>query len=176
MPWTDRRARIEETSAARGAAQADLESSERNLERGSLRQAFLIILNVPFALVGGVIALFLSGQNLSVAASVGFIALFGVAVLNGVVMVSYFNQLRREGATLEEAILKGGELRLRPVLMTALVASLGLIPLLFATGPGSEIQRPLAIVVVGGLVTSTLLTLFVLPILYRWFQAREIAS
>lgn len=176
MPWTDRRARIEETSAARGAAQADLESSERNLERGSLRQAFLIILNVPFALVGGVIALFLSGQNLSVAASVGFIALFGVAVLNGVVMVSYFNQLRREGATLEEAILKGGELRLRPVLMTALVASLGLIPLLFATGPGSEIQRPLAIVVVGGLVTSTLLTLFVLPILYRWFQARETAS
>ena len=99
-----------------------------------------------------------------------------MAVLNGVVMVSYFNQLRREGATLEEAILKGGELRLRPVLMTALVASFGLIPLLFATGPGSEIQRPLAIVVVGGLVTSTLLTLFVLPILYRWFQARETAS
>jgi cobalt-zinc-cadmium resistance protein CzcA len=141
---------------------------------GSLRNAFLIILNLPFALVGGVIGLFLSGQNLSVAASVGFIALFGVAVLNGVVMVSYFNQLRREGASLEEAILKGGVLRLRPVLMTALVASLGLIPLLFATGPGSEVQRPLAVVVIGGLVSSTLLTLFVLPILYRWFERREV--
>ncbi len=140
---------------------------------GSLRNATLIVLNIPFALIGGVIGLFISGQNLSVAASVGFIALFGVAVLNGVVMVSYFNQLRREGATLEDAIVRGGELRLRPVLMTALVAALGLIPLLIATGPGSEIQRPLASVVVGGLVTSTLLTLFLLPILYRWLERRD---
>ena len=137
---------------------------------GSLRNAVLIVLNIPFALIGGVIGLSVSGQNLSVAASVGFIALFGVAVLNGVVMVSYFNQLRREGATLGDAILRGGELRLRPVLMTALVGALGLIPLLVATGPGSEIQRPLASVVVGGLVTSTLLTLFLLPILYRWLE------
>ena len=141
---------------------------------GSVRNAFLIILNVPFALVGGVIALFLTGQNLSVAASVGFIALFGVAVLNGIVMVSYFNQLRREGASLGDAVLRGGELRLRPVLMTAFAASLGLIPLLLATGPGSEVQRPLAVVVVGGLVSSTMLTLFVLPILYRWFERREV--
>ncbi len=141
---------------------------------GSLRNAVLIVLNIPFALIGGVIGLFISGQNLSVAASVGFIALFGVAVLNGVVMVSYFNQLRREGATLQDAILRGGELRLRPVLMTALVGGLGLIPLLIASGPGSEIQRPLASVVVGGLVTSTLLTLFLLPILYRWLERRDV--
>jgi cobalt-zinc-cadmium resistance protein CzcA len=141
---------------------------------GSLRNAFLIVLNVPFALIGGVIGLYLSGQNLSVAASVGFIALFGVAVLNGVVMVSYFNQLRREGASLDQAVMQGGLLRLRPVLMTATIASLGLIPLLLATGPGSEIQRPLAVVVVGGLVTSTLLTLFLLPILYRWFERRDV--
>ncbi len=141
---------------------------------GSLRNAMLIVLNIPFAMIGGVIGLFLSGQNLSVAASVGFIALFGVAVLNGVVMVSYFNQLRREGATLQDAVLRGGELRLRPVLMTALVAALGLIPLLVASGPGSEIQRPLASVVVGGLVSSTLLTLFVLPILYRWLERRDV--
>jgi cobalt-zinc-cadmium resistance protein CzcA len=141
---------------------------------GSIRNALLIILNVPFALVGGVVGLYASGQNLSVAASVGFIALFGVAVLNGVVMVSYFNQLRREGASLEDAVLRGGELRLRPVLMTAMVAAFGLIPLLVATGPGSEIQRPLATVVVGGLLTSTLLTLLVLPILYRFFERREV--
>ena len=141
---------------------------------GSLSNALLIILNVPFALVGGVVALFVSGQNLSVAASVGFIALFGVAVLNGVVMVSYFNQLRREGASLEEAVLRGGELRLRPVLMTALVAGFGLLPILLAQGPGSEIQRPLASVVVGGLISATLLTLFVLPILYRWLERREV--
>lgn len=140
----------------------------------SLRNAILIVLNIPFALIGGVIGLYISGQNLSVAASVGFIALFGVAVLNGVVMVSYFNQLRREGATLKDAVLRGGELRLRPVLMTALVGALGLIPLLIASGPGSEIQRPLASVVVGGLVTSTLLTLFLLPILYRWLERRDV--
>ncbi len=139
---------------------------------GSIRNAALIIMNVPFALVGGVFALWWSGQFLSVPSSVGFIALFGVAVLNGVVMVSYFNQLLAEGYPLEEAVRKGAMLRLRPVLMTATVASLGLIPLLIATGIGSEVQRPLATVVVGGLVTSTLLTLIVLPVLYTWFPAR----
>lgn len=139
---------------------------------GSVRNALLIIMNVPFALVGGVFALWLTGQFLSVPSSVGFIALFGVAVLNGVVMVSYFNQLLVEGYELETAIRKGAMLRLRPVLMTATVASLGLIPLLIATGVGSEVQRPLATVVVGGLLTSTLLTLVVLPVLYSWFPAR----
>ena len=136
----------------------------------SLRNALLIILNVPFALVGGLLSLFVTGLYLSVPASIGFIALFGVAVLNGVVMVSYINQLRAEGMDLEKAVLLGAELRLRPVLMTALVASLGLIPLLLSTGVGSEVQRPLATVVIGGLFTSTLLTLFVLPALYRWFE------
>ena len=135
----------------------------------SIKNAFLIILNVPFALIGGIFALALSGQFLSVPSSVGFIALFGVAVLNGVVMVSYFNQLAREGMTLDEAVMTGAMLRLRPVLMTATVASLGLIPLLLSAGIGSEVQRPLATVVVGGLVSSTLLTLLVLPALYKWF-------
>ncbi len=107
---------------------------------------------------------------LSVPASVGFIALFGVAVLNGVVLVSYFNELRLEGIELRDAVLKGCELRLRPVLITAAVAALGLIPLLFATGPGSEIQRPLAAVVIGGLITSTVMTLLVLPVLYATFE------
>lgn len=139
------------------------------LSFGSIKNALLIILNVPFALVGGIFALGLTGQYLSVPSSVGFIALFGVAVLNGVVMVSYFNQLLLEGLPLNEAVTKGAMLRLRPVLMTATVASLGLIPLLLATGIGSEVQRPLATVVVGGLVSSTLLTLLVLPALYKWF-------
>jgi len=136
----------------------------------SMRQAGLIIMNLPFALIGGIVGLFISGQYLSVPASVGFIALFGVAVLNGLVLVSYFNKLREEGKPLKEAVLQGCELRLRPVLMTAVVAMLGLIPLLFATGPGSEIQRPLATVVIGGLITSTLLTLVVLPTLYMWLE------
>jgi cobalt-zinc-cadmium resistance protein CzcA len=140
----------------------------------SIKNALLIILNVPFALVGGIVALFITGQYLSVPASVGFIALFGVAVLNGIVLVSYFNQLRREGVPLDDAIRSGTELRLRPVLMTASVTMLGLVPLLFATGAGSEIQRPLAIVVVGGLITSTLLTLIVLPTLYRWFEEEKV--
>lgn len=138
---------------------------------GVLRHAGLIILNVPFALVGGILALYLRGMHLSVSASVGFIALFGVAVLNGVVMVSCFNQLRREGASVEDVVLRGVHLRLRPVLMTALVASLGLLPMMFTSGTGSEIQKPLATVVVGGLVSSTLLTLVVLPTLYHWFEA-----
>ena len=123
------------------------------LSFGSIANALLIIMNVPFALIGGVFALWISGQFLSVPSSVGFIALFGVAVLNGVVMVSYFNQLLVRGRSVTEAVAEGAMLRLRPVLMTATVASLGLIPLLLATGIGSEVQRPLATVVVGGLVT-----------------------
>lgn len=138
----------------------------------SLRQAALIILNLPFALIGGIVALFLTGEYLSVPASVGFINLFGVAVLNGIVLVSYMNQLRQEGHSLDEAVFVGCLLRLRPVLMTALVALLGLVPLAFARGIGSEVQRPLAIVVIGGLVSSTLLTLIVLPVLYRWLEGR----
>lgn len=139
------------------------------LSFGSIKNALLIILNVPFAMVGGIFALALTGQYLSVPSSVGFIALFGVAVLNGVVMVSYFNQLLIQGLSLDQAVTTGAMLRLRPVLMTAMVASLGLIPLLLATGIGSEVQRPLATVVVGGLISSTLLTLIVLPALYKWF-------
>jgi cobalt-zinc-cadmium resistance protein CzcA len=136
---------------------------------GSVRASVLILLNIPFAMVGGMIALALSGEYLSVPASVGFIALLGIAVLNGLVMVSYFRQLRDEGASLPEAVRRGAERRLRPVLMTATIAAFGLVPLLFATGPGSEIQKPLAIVVIGGLISATLLTLILLPILYERF-------
>jgi len=138
----------------------------------SLRQAGLILLNIPFALIGGVVSLFASGLYLSVPASVGFITLFGVAVLNGVVMVAYFNQLREAGRSVMQAVQEGAERRLRPVLMTALIASLGLVPMLLATGPGSELQRPLAVVVIGGLFTSTLLTLVLLPTLYAWLESR----
>jgi cobalt-zinc-cadmium resistance protein CzcA len=136
----------------------------------SLKQAALIILNVPFALIGGILGLAISRQYLSVPASVGFIALFGVAVLNGVVLVSYINALRQEGKSVADAVMEGTVLRLRPVLMTATVAILGLLPLLFSTGAGSEVQRPLAAVVVGGLISSTLLTLLLLPTLYGWFE------
>jgi cobalt-zinc-cadmium resistance protein CzcA len=135
----------------------------------SVRQALLVLANVPLALIGGVYGIWLSGEYLSVSASVGFISLLGIAVLNGVVMVSYFNQLRAMGRPMDEVVLQGAMRRLRPVLMTASIAAFGLIPLLFATGPGSEIQRPLAVVGVGGLCTSTLLTLVLLPILYRRF-------
>ncbi|MHB0887741.1 efflux RND transporter permease subunit [Acidithiobacillus sp.] len=135
----------------------------------SLRQALLIMSNIPFALVGGIFALWLTGEYLSVPASVGFIALLGIAVLNGVVMVSYFNQLHAQGLVLAEAVRQGARRRLRPVLMTASITAFGLIPLLFASGPGAEIQRPLAIVVIGGLLTATNLTLLILPILYRRF-------
>ena len=135
----------------------------------SLRQAMLILFNIPFALVGGIIALSLSGEYLSVPASVGFIALLGIAVLNGLVLVTCFNDLRAIGLDTDQAVRQGAERRLRPVLMTASAAALGLVPLLFAHGPGSELQRPLAIVVVGGLVSSTILTLFLLPVLYRRF-------
>ena len=136
----------------------------------SLKQAVLIISNIPFALMGGILALVIGHFNMSVSASVGFIALFGVAVLNGIVMVSYFNELRRRGQLIEHVVVQGAALRLRPVLITALVAALGLVPMLLATGPGSEIQKPLAAVVIGGLISSTLLTLIVLPVLYRWFE------
>jgi cobalt-zinc-cadmium resistance protein CzcA len=136
---------------------------------GSVRQAILVLLNIPFALIGGVFGLWISGEYMSVPASVGFIALLGIAVLNGVVLVSYFNQLRGLGLSLHDTVIEGAKRRLRPVLMTATIAAFGLIPLLFATGPGSEIQRPLAAVVIGGLVTSTMLTLVLLPILYRRF-------
>jgi cobalt-zinc-cadmium resistance protein CzcA len=135
----------------------------------SVRQALLILSNVPFALVGGIVALWVTGEYLSVPASVGFIALLGIAVLNGVVLVSYFNQLQSEGMKLAEVVVQGAKRRLRPVLMTASITAFGLIPLLFATGPGSEIQRPLAIVVIGGLASATVLTLMLLPILYLRF-------
>ncbi|MSP27914.1 MAG: efflux RND transporter permease subunit [Methylococcales bacterium] len=136
---------------------------------GSVRQAVLVLSNIPLAMVGGVFALWLSGEYLSVPASLGFIALFGIAVLNGVVMVNYFNQLKAMGMDIVKVVTLGSSRRLRPVLMTASIAAFGLIPLLFATGPGSEIQRPLAIVVIGGLVSSTFLTLFLLPILFKLF-------
>ncbi|MCW2317815.1 cobalt-zinc-cadmium resistance protein CzcA [Rhodoblastus acidophilus] len=136
---------------------------------GSVKHALLVLANVPFALVGGMIALWISGEYLSVPASVGFIALLGVAVLNGLVLVSRFNQLLALGASLEVAVFDGAVRRLRPVLMTASIAALGLVPLLFADGPGSEIQKPLAVVVIGGLITSTLLTLALLPITFRRF-------
>jgi cobalt-zinc-cadmium resistance protein CzcA len=136
---------------------------------GSVRQAVLVLSNIPLAMIGGVFALWVSGEYLSVPASVGFIALLGIAVLNGVVMVSYFNQLLVTGMEIGKVVMIGSSRRLRPVLMTASIAAFGLIPLLFATGPGSEIQRPLAVVVIGGLVSSTFLTLFLLPILFRLF-------
>ncbi|HYR29637.1 MAG TPA: CusA/CzcA family heavy metal efflux RND transporter, partial [Thermoanaerobaculia bacterium] len=136
----------------------------------SVKQAALIYTGIPFAIVGGVLFLALRGMPFSISAGVGFIALFGVAVLNGVVMVSHINHLREEGKTVEEAVVQGAEIRLRPVLMTALVASLGFIPMALATSAGAEVQRPLATVVIGGLITSTLLTLLILPTLYGWFE------
>ncbi|MEI7455255.1 MAG: efflux RND transporter permease subunit [Nitrosomonadales bacterium] len=143
---------------------------------GSLRYAALIILVLPFASIGGVVALFVTGEYLSVPASVGFIALWGIAVLNGVVLVSYIRSLREEGMSQAAAVVQGCRQRFRPVLMTATVAMLGLIPMLFANGPGSEVQRPLAIVVIGGLITSTLLTLVVLPTLYKWFEEKSVEA
>jgi len=139
----------------------------------SLRGSLLILANIPFAAVGGIVALWLAGEYLSVPASVGFIALLGIAVLNGLVLVSYFRQLLAEGMPMAEAVRRGAERRLRPVLMTASITGFGLVPLLFATGPGSEIQKPLAIVVIGGLFTSTLLTLVLLPILYERFGEKR---
>ncbi len=142
----------------------------------SVKLAALIILVLPFASIGGLIALFITGEYLSVPASVGFIALWGIAVLNGVVLVSYIKRLREEGLDLSDAVRQGCAQRFRPVLMTATVALLGLVPFLIATGPGSEVQRPLAIVVIGGLISSTLLTLVVLPALYRWFDDKSLTA
>ena len=142
----------------------------------SLRFATLIITVLPFASIGGVVGLFVTGEYLSVPASVGFIALWGIAVLNGVVLVSYIRGLREEGRSVREAVVEGATLRFRPVMMTATVAMLGLIPFLFSSGPGSEVQRPLAIVVIGGLITSTLLTLVVLPTIYRWFDEEKVEA
>lgn len=136
---------------------------------GSIKNTALILLNIPLALVGGIVALWMAGENLSVPSSIGFIALFGIALGNGMVLMTYLNQLYREGKPINEASIGGACLRVRPVLMTAGTTLLGLLPLLLATGTGSEVQRPLAIVVIGGLVSSTILTLLVIPALYKWF-------
>ena len=141
-----------------------------------MRQAALIITVLPLAAIGGVFGLLAAGEYLSVPAAVGFINLWGIAVLNGVVLISQFRSLLEGGASLDTAIREGCEQRLRPVLMTATVAMLALVPMLFSSGPGSEVTRPLAVVVIGGLITSTSLTLLVLPVLYRRFgQPREAA-
>jgi len=134
----------------------------------SVKHALLVMTNVPFALIGGVIALWCRGMYMSVPASIGFIALFGVAVLNGVVLISTINRLIQNGQQLDHAIRQAADMRLRPVLMTALVATLGFLPMAMSTGSGAEIQKPLATVVIGGLVTATLLTLVVLPVIYAW--------
>src|SRR5260370_15943067 len=140
------------------------------------QQMWLILCIVPLALVGGIAALWLRGINLNLSACVGFIALFGIAVLNGVVMVSHINSLRKEGKELNEAVQQGASDRLRPVLITALVASLGFIPMALATSRGAEIERPLATVVIGGLITATILTLYILPLLYPWFSRDAIRN
>ncbi len=140
---------------------------------GAVRPALMIYLNVPLAATGGLLALFLRGMPFSISAGVGFIALFGIAVLNGVVLMSYVLQMRRKGMSLEEAAYGGAEIRLRPVLMTAMVASFGFVPMALSTSAGAEVQRPLATVVIGGLITSTLLTLLVLPAVYRWLGEKE---
>jgi cobalt-zinc-cadmium resistance protein CzcA len=141
---------------------------------GSARQALLIFLCVPLAATGGVVALWLRGMPFTISAAVGFIALSGIAVLNGIMLISFINQLRSEGRTLREAVVEGTLTRLRPKLMTALVASLGFVPMALSTGPGAEVQRPLATVVIGGIVTSTLLTLLILPVLYDWIGGRMV--
>jgi cobalt-zinc-cadmium resistance protein CzcA len=143
------------------------------LNFGKMRYAIIILINLPFALSGGIFLLWLRGMYLSVSASIGFVALFGVAVLNGIVLLDHINELRKEGMPLRKTIILGATDRLRPVLMTALVASLGFIPMAFNSGPGSEVQRPLATVVIGGLITSTLLTLLVLPIIYYWVEGKR---
>jgi cobalt-zinc-cadmium resistance protein CzcA len=139
----------------------------------SFKQALLVVGNIPFALVGGIAALWLRGMNLNLSASVGFIALFGVAMLNGVVLVSSINQAREAGQMTYDAVLAGARRRLRPVLMTACVASFGFIPMALSTSTGAEVQRPLASVVIGGLFTSTLLTLLLLPVFYEWIFEKE---
>jgi len=139
----------------------------------SIKYATLIIANVPFATIGGIVSLFISGQYLSVPSAIGFIAVFGVAMLNGIVLVSFLNELREKGLSVYDAVRKGAEMRLRPVMMTASVAILGLVPMLLSSGVGAETQRPLAAVVVGGLITSTLLTLVLLPVIYEWMETRK---
>jgi len=139
----------------------------------SIKYATLIIANVPFATIGGVVLLFISGQYLSVPSAIGFIAVFGVAMLNGIVLVSFLNELREKGLSVHDAVRKGAEMRLRPVLMTAATTFMGLVPMLFSRGVGAEVQRPLATVVVGGLITSTLLTLLLLPVIYEWVETRK---
>jgi cobalt-zinc-cadmium resistance protein CzcA len=140
----------------------------------SVSEAFLVVGNIPFALVGGIAVLWLRGMNLNLSASIGFIALFGVAMLNGIVLVSAIAQLRAAGSSTRDAVLAGSSRRLRPVLMTAVVASVGFIPMAIATSTGAEVQRPLASVVIGGLVSSTALTLILLPVMYDWlFGARQ---
>jgi cobalt-zinc-cadmium resistance protein CzcA len=139
----------------------------------SVKQALLVVGNIPIALVGGIAALWIRGLNLNLSASIGFIALFGVAMLNGVVLVSSINQVRNEGYDAREAVLSGARRRLRPVLMTAFVASFGFIPMALSTSTGAEVQRPLATVVIGGLFSSTILTLFQLPVLYEWIYRRR---
>lgn len=143
------------------------------LNFGKMRYAIIILMNLPFAFSGGIFLLWMRGMYLSVSASIGFVALFGVAVLNGIVLLDHINELRKEGGSLRKTILDGAADRLRPVLMTALVASLGFIPMAFNSGPGSEVQRPLATVVIGGLITSTFLTLLVLPIIYYWVEEKR---
>jgi cobalt-zinc-cadmium resistance protein CzcA len=136
----------------------------------------LIILVLPLASIGGIFGLLVSGEYLSVPAAVGFINLWGIAVLNGVVLVSFIRQLREEGLDVAEAVVEGCKHRFRPVMMTASVAMLALVPMLFSTGPGSEVTRPLAVVVIAGLITSTLLTLVVLPVLYQRFEERDVEA
>jgi cobalt-zinc-cadmium resistance protein CzcA len=137
-----------------------------------VRYATLILMNVPFALIGGLVALWLTGINLSVSAAVGFIALFGIAVQNGVILVSELNALGRQGLPLHDAIVTGATSRLRPVVMTALMAMLGLLPAALSSSVGSETARPFAVVIIGGLVSATLLTLTILPLLYRYFERK----
>jgi cobalt-zinc-cadmium resistance protein CzcA len=139
----------------------------------SLKQAALVFTGIPLAVTGGILSLLIRGMHFSMSAGVGFIAVSGVAVLNGVVMVTFINQLREQGVLLDDAIVQGALTRLRPVLITALVASLGFVPMALSTGTGAEVQRPLATVVIGGLITSTALTLLVLPAIYRWFDQEQ---
>ena len=136
----------------------------------SVRQTLIIYTGVPLAATGGVLALWICGMPFSISAAVGFIALSGVAVLDGLVMLSYFNELREEGKSIRDAVIEGSLTRLRPVLMTALVASFGFVPMALATGAGAEVQKPLAIVVIGGLLSSMFLKLILLPVLYAWFE------
>ncbi len=143
------------------------------MEFGSVRQTLIIYTGVPLAATGGVLALWVCGMPFSISAAVGFIALSGVAVLDGLVMLTYFNQLREQGSSVPDAVVVGSLTRLRPILMTALVASFGFVPMAIATGAGAEVQRPLAIVVIGGLLSSTFLKLVLLPVLYEWAERKK---